>query len=111
MARPKSKSTRTKKEPLDKVTKFYIQNHCKSLSVEQLCEDTAIADKSAVEAYYNECLDKIEKQNTIDKFMNVNTKQGYAVMTQEASEKGESGKKTKTTPKSNAHIHKIRADR
>lgn len=95
---------------LDKVTKFYIEKNCNELSLDQICADTQL-DKNSIESYYHACLDNEKKNDTIDKLMSVNTKKGYAVMTKEASEKGEQNKQNPNRRNKTEHIHKIRADK
>lgn len=100
-----AKKTSTKKT-LSKVEKFYIEQNCRVSTLEAISKDMG-CDQEIISPYYSECVDKIEKSNTIDKLMNVNTKSGFAVMTKEASEKGDATRKKKDQKKVE-HIHKIR---
>ncbi len=101
---------KSKKEvELSKAEKFYVDSNCGILSLEELCSDLG-CEISYIEKYYNECVDKNSRSNTIDKLMIVNSKSGYAIMSKEASEKGESTRKRSQPPLSE-HIHKIRKDR
>ena len=100
---------KTAKRNLSKVEKFYIEQNCSNSTLEEISKDIGCSQNIA-SSYYTECLDKIEKADTIDKLMNVNTKSGFAVMTKEASEKGDATK-TRKNQKAAEHIHKIRQDR
>lgn len=105
----KSKTVKNNEYELSKAEKFYIENNCKSLSLDQLCEDLKCPSKS-IEKYYNECIESHKKADTIDKLMIVNSKGGYAIMSKEASEKGEATRK-RTKPPLSEHIHRIRPQR
>ena len=96
-------------DELSKVQKFYIESKCSSMTLSDICSDLGL-DKSVVSSYYDECKNKATNDFTVDKLMNINSKRGYAVMSKEASERGDASKKqaTKTDPN---HIHKIRADK
>lgn len=104
-----AKVSKSKTIELTKADKFYIDNKCDQLSLAEISSDLGYSE-STVEGYYTQCLDKVKKADTIDKLMVVNSKNGYAVMTREASEKGESTRKKSTVPPAN-HIHKIRPER
>jgi hypothetical protein len=91
------------------VEKFYIEHNCHKMTLESICEDLKCSPEYA-EAYYKECLDKVKRPDTIDKLMMVNSKRGYAIMSKEASERGEATKKTATRPLSE-HIHRIRGNK
>lgn len=94
------------KRTLSKVEKFYIEKNCGASTLESISKDIGCPE-DVISTYYNECIDRIEKSNTIDKLMNVNSKSGFAVMTKQASEKGDATRKTKNQ-KSAEHIHRIR---
>lgn len=109
MAARKTKSRKIVERELSVVEKFYIQHNCKTLDLETICKD--INNYSLkVKAFLNECLENLDRSDTIDKLMNVNSKSGYAVMTKEASEKGDATKKRGKAPDTK-HIHKIRPDK
>lgn len=99
---------KTTQKTLSKVEKFYIEENCINTTLESISKDMGYAEE-IVSPYYTECLDKIKKSDTIDKLMNVNTKSGFAVMTREASEKGDATRKKKDQ-KAVEHIHKIRSN-
>ena len=105
----KQKTVKNNEYELSKAEKFYVENNCKSLSLDQLCEDLKCWAES-IEKYYNQCLENNKKADTIDKLMIVNSKGGYAIMSKEASEKGEATRK-RTTPPLSEHIHRIRPQR
>lgn len=92
---------------LSKAEKFYIENNCNELTMQEICNDLECKE-DIVSIYYNECLDNFKKKDTIDKMMNVNSKAGYAVMSKEASEKGETTKRSDPNKSLSKHIHKIR---
>ena len=100
---------KTAKRNLSKVEKFYIEQNCSNSTLEEISKDIGCPQNIA-SSYYKECVDKAEKGDTIDKLMNVNTKSGFAVMTKEASEKGDATK-TRKNQKAAEHIHKIRQDK
>lgn len=90
---------------LSKIEKFYIENNFKKFSIDELSEDLGRSPEH-IEKFFNECVDNSQKSDTIDKLMIVNSKRGYAVMSKEASERGEATKTKSTVPAD--HIHKIR---
>jgi hypothetical protein len=92
---------------LSKAEKFYIENNCKKLSLEEVCRDLE-CEEGLVSTFYNECLDSLKNKDTIDKLMIVNSKAGYAVMSKEASSKGESTRRKNISSPVSEHIHKIR---
>ena len=96
----------TVKPALSKVEKFYIENNS-DLSVEEICKDIKKNEK-LVSEYHSQCLEKTKQADTIDKLMVVDSKNGYAVMTKEASEKGEKTRTQRSSPRDKNHIHKIR---
>jgi hypothetical protein len=96
----------TKRE-LSKAEKFYVESNCKKISLEEICDDLECKE-DVVSAFYNECLDDLKNKDTIDKLMIVNSKAGYAVMSKEASSKGESTKRPSNNKHLSEHIHKIR---
>jgi hypothetical protein len=95
-----------KQSELSVAEKFYIEYNCKSLSLETMSENLE-CDEDRIKDFYNECVDKQNSSHTIDKLMAINSKRGYAIMTKEASEKGEATKGKSRSPLSN-HIHKIK---
>jgi hypothetical protein len=95
-----------KPAPLSVVEKFYIENNCKSLSLETISE-TLESNEDRVKEFYAECVDKQNSSFTVDKLMTINSKRGYAIMTKEASEKGEATKSAGRSPLS-THIHQIK---
>lgn len=97
---------KTKTSELSKAEKFYIENNFQRLSIDELCGDLECTAEK-IEKYYNECVDRAKSADTIDKLMIVNSKSGYAIMSKEASEKGEATRKRSVLPTAN-HIHKIR---
>jgi hypothetical protein len=101
-----AKTSKLKNIQLTKADQFYVENKCGELSLEQMSNDLNYPS-SVIESYYNQCLDKKKKADTIDKLMVVNSKNGYAVMTKEASEKGEENRRRSSQPPEN-HIHRIR---
>lgn len=101
-----AKKTTLKKE-LSKVEKFYIENNINTMELSDICNDLG-CDLSTASKYYDECIDRLKKADTIDKLMIVNSKAGYAVMSKEASSKGESTKRKNSNGQSSEHIHKIR---
>jgi hypothetical protein len=105
----KQKTIKNNEYELSKVEKFSIENNCKSLSLDQLCDDLKCSAES-IEKYYNECIEGQKRADTIDKLMIVNSKGGYAIMSKEASEKGEATRK-RTSPPLSEHIHRIRPQR
>jgi hypothetical protein len=92
---------------LSKAEKFYIENNCQSLNIEDICKDIECPVSIASE-YYKNCLDKIKKADTIDKLMVVDKKNGYTVMTKGASEKSETTRKKGSNKSLTEHIHRIR---
>ena len=96
-------------EDLSKVQKFYVESKCSSMTLSDVSSDLGL-DQSLVSSYYDECKTKAEKDFTVDKLMNINSKRGYAVMSQEASEKGDATKKA-PAKRDTSHIHKIRPDK
>ena len=94
------------KRTLSKVEKFYIEKNCSNHALSEICKDLGCAENVA-SSYYSECLANIKKADTIDKLMVVDSKNGYAVMTKEASEKGETTKPERTVRLDTSHIHKI----
>ena len=101
----------SKRGPLSKIEKFYIENNCRASTLEDLCKEIK-KSKQLVEKYYKECVDKQQSEDkiTADKLMNVNSKQGYAIMSREASEFGEQNR-TAREVKTPSHIHKIKPDK
>jgi hypothetical protein len=95
------------KRTLSKVEKFYIEKNCYNHTLTEICKDLGCAENIA-SSHYEECLANIKKADTIDKLMVVDSKNGYAVMTKEASEKGEKTKPERTVRLDTSHIHKIR---
>jgi len=107
MAAKKRTVSKTKEIELSKAEKFYIEQHCRTLDLETICKD--INNHSVkVKAFLHECIEKSEKEDTIDKLMVVDSKNGYAVMTKGASEKGEKTRKREPSKSLTQHIHKIR---
>lgn len=104
-------TTKRAPKPLSKIEKFYIENTCSDKTVEDLCKEIS-KSKQLVQDYYQECLTKkqTESKMTADKLMNVNSKQGYAIMSKEASEFGEQNR-TAREVKTPSHIHKIKPDK
>lgn len=98
---------KTVKRVLSKVEKFYIEKNCSTSSLTDLCNDIGCPE-SIVSAFYNECLDRLKRQDTIDKLMISDKKNGCMVMTKEASEKGDATKPQRTVKLDTNHIHKIR---
>lgn len=92
--------------PLSLIEKFYIENNCNALSLDTISEHLA-SNEDRVREFFAECVDKQNRMFTVDKLMTVNSKRGYAIMTKEASEKGESTKSAGRSPLS-AHIHQIK---
>jgi len=101
-----AKRTASKKE-LSKIEKFYIEKNCGNMDIEEICNDIS-CDKTVASKYYNECVDKAQKADTIDKMMVVDSKNGYTVMTKGASEKGEKTRRSEPNKALSKHIHKIR---
>jgi hypothetical protein len=97
---------KTKPAPLSVVEKFYIENHCKTLSLETISENLECSE-DRVKDFYTESVDKQNSSFTVDKLMAINSKRGYAIMTKEASEKGEANKSAGRSPLS-THIHQIK---
>lgn len=98
---------KTVKRVLSKVEKFYVEKNCSISSLTDLCNDIGCPE-SIVSKFYNECLDKLKKQDTIDKLMITDKKNGCKVMTKEASEKSDATKPQRTVRLDTNHIHKIR---
>lgn len=109
--KPQAKETVKAKatDGLSKVQKFYIESKHSSMTLSDVSSDLGL-DKSVVSSYYDECKNKATNNFTVDKLMNINSKRGYAVMSQEASEKGDASKRQAKKTDTN-HIHKIRADK
>lgn len=98
---------KTTSRTLSKVERFYIEKNCSQMSLTDICNDIGCSETIASK-HYSECVDKIKNANTIDKLMVIDSKNGYAVMTKEASEKGEATKPQRTVRLDTNHIHKIR---
>lgn len=101
-----AKKTASKKE-LSKVEKFYIEKNCGNMDIEDICSDLS-CDKTIASKYYDECVDKAQKADTIDKMMIVDSKNGCTVMTKGASEKGDKTRRSEPSKALSKHIHKIR---
>ena len=97
----------SQKKQLSKVEKFYIEKNCGNMNIEEICNDIS-CDKTVASKYYDECVDKAQKTDTIDKMMIVDSKNGCTVMTKGASEKGEKTRRSEPNKVLSKHIHKIR---
>ena len=97
----------SQKKQLSKVEKFYIEKNCGNMNIEEICNDIS-CDKTVASKYYEECVDKAQKTDTIDKMMIVDSKNGCTVMTKGASEKGEKTRRSEPNKSLSKHIHKIR---
>jgi hypothetical protein len=104
-----SSSKKKKVDNLSVAEQFYIEEHCTKMSLETICEQLN-CDSDRISDFYTAAVDKRNSMSTIDTLMTVNHKRGYAIMTKEASEKGDATKSGKAAPLSE-HIHKIRKDR
>jgi len=107
MVAKKRTASKTKEPELSKAEKFYIEQNCRVLDLETICKDIE-NDSLKVKAFLHDCIEKSKKEDTIDKLMIVDSKNGYAVMTRGASEKGEKTRKREPNKSLSQHIHKIR---
>lgn len=107
MATKKRTTPKTKETELSKAEKFYIEQNCNTLDLETICKDIG-NDSLQVKAFLHDCIEKSKKEDTIDKLMIVDSKNGYAVMTRGASEKGEKNRRREPNKALSQHIHKIR---
>ena len=108
-AKKTSRKVTNKPAELNKVQKFYIENNCDNMTLEEICSDLSLGN-SAVSPYYQKCKEKLQ---TVPNLMNVSTKHGYAIMNQQASEAGDEARKRNQSKITNqtGHIHKIRPEK
>ncbi len=74
----------SKRGPLSKIEKFYIENNFETLSVDEMSKDLDRA-KSVVKAFAGRCTPKVQKQETPLSNQIVSNKRGSTVMTQNGS--------------------------
>ncbi len=74
----------SKRGPLSKIEKFYIQNNFEEMSVDDMAKDLDRA-KSVVKAYSSKCTPQVQKKETRLSQQIVSNKRGSTIMTENGS--------------------------
>jgi hypothetical protein len=74
----------SKRGPLSKIEKFYIENNFESMSVDDMAKDLDRA-KSVVKAFANRCTPKVQEKETPLSQQIFSNKRGSTIMTENGS--------------------------